>query len=703
LLEGVLDQLALIADLLGEGPVALIAALGLAGSVGGLAAVARVRRQVLNADANLERQIARLIERSDYAAAGELRLRQGQYDRALGLFLQSGNGQRAAECYLALKQPRRAAQVFAEMERWSEAAHHFQAACAWRDAADCLLQVGQEREAADLYERAGEFARAANLLRSLGEAEDAARLFERVGLFAEAATSLLQARGKSAAALRRAGDLFERAGELRRSAECYAGAGDWPRAGELLEEARAFSLAGQAFERAGQWDRAGGAYEQAGALHEARANYERAGDSTRAANVAVRLGSLLDAARDFYRVGAYERAIETLQSIPNDSPLTSEAKLLLGRIFLEKGLIQRALENLKAAEASCRDGTSNTEIVCLLAEAYERGGDVAQASDLLRDVLTENPECKEAQERLDEITRKTGGEPSRGAYPIRDDRYDFQGEIGRGGMGVVYLAVDQELGRPVAIKFLPEALATKPAALELFRAEARAAAAMNHPNLVQVYDVGVIGGRPCIVMEYVPGRTVRDLMRQPDTRARKPLTPRRVAEIGREVARALHYAHEQNVIHRDVKPGNILVSETGQVKLMDFGISKMLEGDTDGETQGRGTPQYMPPEQILGRGIDGRTDLYALGISAFEMLTGVRPFTGDNVVDQQLNDPLPDLRQSNPNVPIELVRIVQRSCQKLPGDRYGSGNEMSQAFAHFLAGESIDEGGDPAPATADQL
>jgi tetratricopeptide (TPR) repeat protein len=690
LLEGVFEKLALLSDIAGEGPLALVALLGLAGSVAGLAAVTRVRRQLLSDEARLERQVERLIDRNDCAGAGALRMMHGQYDRALGLFLQSGNAQKAAECYLALKQPRRAAQLYAEIGRWAEAAHHFQAAAAWRDAADCLLQLGQEREAAELYERAGEFARAANLMRSLGDSENASRLFERVGLFAEAATALLHAKGRSAATLGRAAELFERAGELRRAAECYAGAGEWSRAGGLLEESRAFSLAGQAYERAGQWERAGSAYENAGALHEARANFERAGDSTRAAQVAVRLGSLLDAAREFYRVGAYERAIETLQQIPDNSPLTSEAQLLLGRIFLEKGLIQRAVDTLRVAAAARGDRTGNTEVVCLLAEAHERAGDVAQAAELLQDVLEDHPECKEAQERLDEMTRKAGGDLTR-AYPLRDERYEFQGEIGRGGMGVVYLALDRDLGRPVAIKFLPEDLANKPAALELFRAEARAAAAMNHPNLVHVYDVGAIGGRICIVMEYVPGRTVRDLMRRPDTRARKPLPPTRAAEIGRDIAWALDYAHQQNVIHRDVKPGNILLSETGQVKLMDFGISKVLKGDTEGQTQGRGTPQYMPPEQILGRGIDGRTDLYALGISTFEMLTGRRPFGGDNIVDQQLNNPIPDPREHNPDVPEALVQIIRRACQKLPEKRYANGGEMAEAFERFLTGEPIEE------------
>jgi tetratricopeptide (TPR) repeat protein len=680
-LEDALGTIARLLALSGRTAAALVVVLGALAL--GVAATHLFRRLRRNPESDLERQVKRLVDKSDYTGAGELRMSHNQHDKALALFLHCGNALRAAECYLALKQPRRAAQLYAEIGRWADAAHHFQAASDWKEGAECLHRLGQEREAAELYERGGEFVRAANLLRTLGDAENAARLFERGELWAEAAAALLHARGRNASALRRAGGLFERAGELRRAAECFAGAGDWFRAGELLEEGHAFSLAGQAFERAGQWGRAGAAYEQAGALHEARANFARAGDSSRAAQVAVRLGSLLDAARGFYRIGSYEQAIEILQSIAPDSPHKREAQTLLGRIFLERGLLERAKENLESAAPQSAQSKEDAEVLCLLAEAHERSGDLGRAAELLEQVLADEPNSTAAQERLDLLHKKAGGEHGL-SDSLRDQRYEFQGEIGRGGMGVVYLAHDRELGRPVAIKFLPDTLATNGAAVELFRQEARAAAAMNHPNLVQVYDVGTIKGRSCIVMEYVPGRTIRDLMRRPQTKKRKPLAPAKVARIARDVARALHYAHSRNVIHRDTKPGNILISETGQIKLMDFGISKMLGSHTDGGTQGRGTPQYMPPEQILGRGLDGRTDLYALGISMFEMLTGRRPFVGENVVEQQLNSPLPDPRELKRDLPDELVEILTKACRKLPSERFTNGGEMAEALNRYL-------------------
>jgi serine/threonine-protein kinase len=218
----------------------------------------------------------------------------------------------------------------------------------------------------------------------------------------------------------------------------------------------------------------------------------------------------------------------------------------------------------------------------------------------------------------------------------------------------------------------------------MFRQEARAAAAMNHPNIVHVYDVALVGNQPCIVMEYVQGRTVREVMRVRGRREKAPLPPRRVAEIGRDVCLALGYAHSRNVIHRDIKPGNILIASDGRVKLMDFGISKVLETGAEGLTQAKGTPQYMPPEQILGREIDGRTDLYALGISMFEMATGERPFKGENIVDQQLHSPIPDPRTLSAELPGDLVAIVLRACEKDPAERFASASDMAAALDSFI-------------------
>jgi len=305
---------------------------------------------------------------------------------------------------------------------------------------------------------------------------------------------------------------------------------------------------------------------------------------------------------------------------------------------------------------------------------------------LLERIVEFTPDSHEIAERLEQLQEKAWGGSSTGGGKYYSERYELRDEIGRGGMGIVHLAQDRELERPVAIKFLPRELAANPIAVNMFRQEARAAAAMNHPNIVHVYDVAVIGGRPCIVMEYVRGHTVRALMRQGAAHKKQPLPPNQVAQIARDVCYALEYAHCQSVIHRDIKPGNVLISEERQTKLMDFGISKVLESGThEGpDTQAKGTPQYMPPEQILGREIDKRTDVYALGISMFEMLTGVRPFRGENIVEQQLNSPLPDPREIVAEIPSVLIELIQQACQKQPSDRFGSAGEMAESLNHYL-------------------
>ena len=640
---------------------------------------------------DIDSQIRSLIEADEYERAGDLRAKQGQYDKALSLYQNSGNDKKAALCYLSLKQPGKAAEVYRRMGRLAEAAHYAQLAGDWKLAAESLEIAGDERESAELYERAGELAKAAHILRGIGDGENAARLFERTGLATEAASALLAARGKEPAALRRAGELFETAGELRRAAECLAGAQEWERAAVLFERTQDYALAAQAFERAELFEDAARSYEEAGALPEARANYERSGDVAAAAQISLRLGQLLEAGRGFYQLGSYERAIETLQSISAQSPQFRAGSLLLGRIFLEKGLFARAIEKLDGLGAEPPVSKEDLDVLSYLADAHERQGQILRALSLLEQIADFDPDYAEVPERLAQLQERAwvGSNHTASMLP-HNERYELRGEIGRGGMGVVHLAQDRELERPVAVKFLPPELAKQPAAAKMFRQEARAAAAMNHPNIVHVYDVTVIGGRPCMVMEFVQGKTARELMRHEGSKTKVPLSPRRTSEIARDICDALAYAHIQNVIHRDVKPGNIIVADRGHAKLMDFGISKVLDNiNVEGQTQAKGTPQYMPPEQILGRDVDGRTDLYALGISMFEVLTGQRPFRGEDVVNQQLHVDMPDPRVICADIPEELAGIIQRACEKRPRDRFQSPREMADALSEFLASSNV--------------
>jgi eukaryotic-like serine/threonine-protein kinase len=268
---------------------------------------------------------------------------------------------------------------------------------------------------------------------------------------------------------------------------------------------------------------------------------------------------------------------------------------------------------------------------------------------------------------------------------VLGDRYLLEERIASGGMASVWRAHDETLARTVAVKILHEHLAADAALRERFRREAVAAAKLGHPGIVGIYDTGEEGGRTYLVMEYVEGDTLRAVMS-----AQERMEPEQAAAIGRQIATALAYAHERDLVHRDVKPANILISGDGVVKVADFGIAKAAQAGRDLTQTGMvlGTAAYVAPEQVRGEPVDGAADQYALGCMLYEAITGRRPFESESTMTMATRrleeDPLP-LRSLRPDVPRGLDEVVMRSLAREPHDRYPSMTAFGNALADWAA------------------
>lgn len=635
------------------------------------------------------------------------------FERAAGLYLKAGNHAAAARMYLRIDAPARAAPLFEQAGALAEAADAHEQAGNLKRAAELHRQLGNDRRAERLVAgptarpttkrdtgpgrpplelpgradtgggnrseliRLGKFREAAELSRHDGDRREAAALFERAEAWAEAAEVYGELHDRKAAArcLFRLGKNVEAIRELKSLRNPLEAA-------SFCEEVRQFYSAGRFFEEAGRIELAQRCYLQVASLDD---DFRFA--LGRAVALATELGEpqpVIDrlrpmvemsqpSARDLPRFLAYGRMLmlagrtseaarlfETLRAeqlvrddeIPDElldylsEPAPSPPSRARGKLEPIESL---AVPRDKSPFSASADRAPGSPPPLPPAPTRRTGRSTAEAiSTITKDLAEVDP----GQETSDRLFADLGLHPH--------ERYQLTLAIGEGGAGEVFLARDVNLSRRVVIKFLKHDLTANPTISKYFVQEARVAAQLTHPNIVTIHDVGVLDGRPFIVMEYLQGDTLDQIY---EMRSR-PITRELNLAVISQLSDALAYAHAQQIVHRDIKGENVMITVDGVVKLMDFGVAKVLNHSGNRRSVFVGTPLYMAPEMIVGQFVDQRADIYAFGILLFLMFTGRFPFESDEVFAHHLHTVPPDPRTINPNLPPQLAMIILRCLEK---------------------------------------
>jgi tetratricopeptide (TPR) repeat protein len=648
---------------------------------------------------SVAKRAATMLAKTDATAAVELLLKVGEVEAA------RAHKEAAAEAYAASGRHGRAAEMLERLgeEARAAAAFEYDASSAQND----KDRRGSALKAARIYAKSGDHASAGRALELAGMPDkaveaysagqawgEAARLLARLGQ-QDAAFRLLMAHGQGAQVVAQ----LESQGNTHAAAEAAMASGDPLRAAELFENANDLEGACRAYRAAGSLEHAADLalrvgrnaeaaeiLEQAGSLKKAAEIYEGMGNRQKAAELYTKAGDAGGAARGLVQDGRLQEAARLLAGKPD--PDLMDMQLELGRMLMQQGDGATGLMLLRSA-VDCRTPDKTVSASVELSGLMEQGGDLGGALAYAQRALAGNQESVEAVMRVQHLAVRVNAEQIRAAYEAavaraqamgdnKPARYITEAEIGRGAMGLVFRARDTTLNRMVALKRLPEQVAQNPVVRGQFLEEARSAAGLNHPNIVTVYDAGVELGLPYLAMELVEGGTLSGLLQQ-----QGQLPAQRALEVCAAVGHALEHAHKAGLVHRDVKPGNVLIARDGRAKLTDFGIAAVIsKGNNTGVA---GTPYYMSPEQVRGEAVDHRADIYSLGCVLYALLTGKPPFHSCDVFKAHLETPPPPLAPLRPDMPPEVDQLLGRCLAKDPAQRYQSAEETARSFTQFAA------------------
>jgi tetratricopeptide (TPR) repeat protein len=491
---------------------------------------------------------------------------------------------------------------------------------------------------------------------------------------------------------------YQAAGRVQEAAELSVDADDAQQSATLFEQAGDFGRAGERYRDIGDFEKAAAAYEAAFDYDAAIECHRRAGGAAKALELLEKIGRYFEAGQAALACEDADRAIRNLQLVDLRDPDHAEACRMLAQMFAERGDLDLAAEKLGEAVSVAGDAEgAPLELLEQLGDLLQRAGRIERALETFETIRKRDYTYPGAAERLEALRELRQSEQQASAFATRaaapragapggappgegsgESRYEILAEIGRGGMGVVYQARDRRLGRSVALKRLPDNLRENPTAVQLFLREARAAAALNHPNIVTLFDADQEDGNYYITMEFLDGLPLDKILAK-----RGRLTARDSLRLAAQIATGLQYAHEQRIVHRDIKTSNLFFTRDRVVKIMDFGLAKMLEEVRRAATVIGGTPYYMAPEQATGENVDHRADLYAFGVTLFELLTGSVPFREGDVTWHHRHTPPPDPRSAAPDLPDALAELVLQLLEKEPSARPASAAEVGARLAEI--------------------
>jgi tetratricopeptide (TPR) repeat protein len=518
----------------------------------------------------------------------------------------------------------------------------------------------------------------------------------------DAAAQTLEAHGQADTARRARATWHQQRGELAEAAREFEALGDLSQAAELCASSADVGESARLFEQAGEHGRAADVYRESGDLENAARAYEVAYDYENAIDCYRQLGNteklieLLESSGDYFEAGVAaaeagqpDRAISNLQQVESRHERYTDCCRMLGEMLLNHGDTDFAVEKFDELKSQGGLGDLPLELQERYAKLLEESGRAQDALEILEAIRRKDVHYGDVSTRIEELKRQLsppaagpGESVALGAgSQVQESRYEIIEELGRGAMGVVYRARDKHLGRVVALKQLPPNLKDHPSAVHFFEREARSAAVLNHPNIVTIFDAGQENGTYFITMECLEGIPLDAIMKK-----HKRLASRAVAKLGIQIATGLDYAHRNKIIHRDIKTANLFFTKEKVVKIMDFGLAKMVEEVRRAATVIGGTPYYMAPEQAEGVGVDHRADLYALGVTFFQLATGSYPFDKGDVLYHHKHTEPPDPREFAADIPEELAKLILKLMAKRPEDRIQTAAEVVEVLQRISQG-----------------